>query len=1350
MSPSRRKILKVLAFCGGGFVLLLAVLLIAFRIALSYLPDYRAQVQQWVSDRTGMNIQFTHMDARWRYYGPELVFDSAVVRSRDGKRRLVAARQVSVGFDVWTALWTWRLAAGRIALTQPELQIVRTAAGQIEMVGQSELPERDPSVPFRPDELPTGRLEVIDARVSFRDLKSGRGPWIVPGVSFDLKRSGSAMHLQGAAEMPARLGKSLRFSADTAGHLADAPELQWQFQVTARDLDLAGWAEISPKDWPAPQRGQGSFAVAGEFQGASVSNLSAQVQFKNTTLVLPAWSTPVPAPATLEAYVDEDAEPQDAAADASPAAMVAQAMPTRIDYERIVFDLQLTHDDRKTDAASTDRWQLRVKDLELTRPGIPWRRSTVSATVQQSSGALQVSVESELLVLDNLWPLLAYAPESPLLAQVRGLNATGNLAALNAEFARAANQSATYTLRVRMVNLGLSAIGKAPGIANFSGVVEGSETGGRIDLNVRNGTFDLPRFFRTPLPVDRIAGSLQWRTEPTGWRIETNELLLENQDGHARALGEVWVPRDGSSPEVDLHAQGFDLVARAAPRYMPANKLSPKSLEWLDRAFVAGAVPQADFEMRGPVREFPFRKNEGLFLITARVEGVTLDYQPGWMPANDLTADVEFRNIGMTAKLVKGEVNGLQLVSGVGRFADFKQSELVLEAGVKGDLSRALPYIQQSPVGPAIGTHFMALHGSGSMQGQLQLRLPLKNIEQRKLQVRTEISGGTVGHSDIAHTATALRGTLNVKDQALQSLSLQGRFLDGPVTIGGGVEGRYTGSGAGLLLNAEGRAQGPALASLAHLPASIALTGAMEWQLTAHSPRHPPDTPAQLTYRVTSNTKGLGIAMPEPFGKSAESSRELQLEAEATKENILLLRGAFGDARALVRLRKGEQWALDRGGIRADAVAASLPAHSGLRIEGAIPRFVLDDWLKIKGDAPGKLRLPDFLRAANVRVARFGFLGYDLTDVRVVLQAADAAFRADVDGQDIAGQLTIPYDLDSAPLRAELLKLNVPEHRPTNRAGEQNSNRADPRDVPAIVGRVDALSFAGRPVGIARFELSKVPQGVKLVSGELRSEAFTAAAHGSWLQGASGSTSTVVIDVASTDVADTLRAFNYRDLITGERANAHASLTWPGGIDDELLGRASGTVAIEIFDGQLLNVKPGGTGRMLGLLSIGALPRRLSLDFSDVTDKGFSFDKLHADFQINDGEAYTNNLLLSGPQAEVGMVGRVGLGKHDYDQTAVVTGDIGGSLSVASAVVAGPVIGAAVLAFTRLFKEPLKGVTRRYYHITGPWEDPIVERIDKDEAKQGTAEADAAVSETQKENAAEAKQDPSREAIGEP
>jgi len=1334
--PTRRKIIEISAIAAGSLALLLTLVLIAFRIAISYLPDYRAQVQAWVSERTGLDIQFTRMDARLRFYGPELVFDSAVVRSRDGLRKIVSAKQVSVGLDFWTALRSWHLAAARITLLEPELQVIRTLDGRIEVVGQSDLPERDPSATFRPDALPTGNLAVRDARVSFRDLKSGRGPWIVPGVSFELQRSEGSMHLQGAAEMPAKLGKSLRFKFDTVGQLAAAPSLQWRFQIDAREIDLAGWSEVSPKDWPAPPRGLGSFELSGSFNGQQLIDLAAQVQFKDVTFALPAWTTPVPAPATMDEYVDTDAEPHETVHAANENTdLTARAMPARIDYERIMFDLQLAHarqqeshsDDPASEPQATDRWTLEVKDLELARPGIPWRRSSVHATLKAGPrGELAATLQSELIVLENIWPLLAFAPDTKNMATVRALDAKGSLVDLDTAFSRTTTEATpVYALRGRFVDLSLAAIDRAPGIERFSGAFDGDEGGGSLDLNVRNGTLTLPRYFRTPLPADRIAGTLQWRPDNPGWRITTTEMLIEAADGTARASGNVLVPGGGKSPIVDVTAEGKNLDARATPRYLPVSRMSPRSLQWLDQAFLAGKVPHAVFEMRGPVRDFPFRKNEGLFLIKARVTDLALAYQEGWMPANNLVVDAEFRNAGMTAKIISGEVNGMQLTGGAGRIADFKHPELILDAQVKGDLSQALPYVQKSPIGPAIGDQFMALRGTGPLSAQAALRLPLKAGDQMHVQIRTDRSNGTVATEGLEQTIDDLHGTLTVRDHALYSMAMQGKFLGGPVSIDGNVEGRYTGSGAGVIVTAQGRALGAQLTKLAQLPSPLQLEGTMDWRLTAISPRHPPNTPARPTYRLESDTKGLGVSVPEPLRKAAEIGRPLAVDLDATREKEMLLRASFGDARALIRLRKGvDGWGMERGAVRADAVAASLPAHTGLRVEGVIPRFVLDEWLKIKGsDRPGKRQLADVLRAANVRVQKFSFLGFELSDVRGLLQATESAYRIDMGGDSVAGQLMLPYDLTAAPLQVALTKLDVPDRHDVEGEGRGN---ADPRDIPGIVGRVDNLSLAGRPVGMARIALVKTPQGVKLTTGELRGASFTATARGSWLGNATTSKSSIELDVASTDVADTLRAFNYRDLITGKRANAHATLTWPGGVDDDLLGRSSGTVQIEMFDGQLLSVNPGGAGRMLGLLSIGALPRRLSLDFSDVTEKGFSFDKIHADFQFVDGDAFTNNLLLSGPQAEVGIVGRTGFGKRDYDQTAVVAGDIGGSLSVAGAVVGGPVLGAAVLAFSRLFKEPLKGVTRRYYRISGPWENPSVDRIDRQEARQENAEAAAA------------------------
>ncbi|HYM33871.1 MAG TPA: AsmA-like C-terminal region-containing protein, partial [Steroidobacteraceae bacterium] len=563
------------------------------------------------------------------------------------------------------------------------------------------------------------------------------------------------------------------------------------------------------------------------------------------------------------------------------------------------------------------------------------------------------------------------------------------------------------------------------------------------------------------------------------------------------------------------------------------------------------------------------------------------------------------------------------------------------------------------------------------------------------------------------------------QDFTVKSLAMQGNFLGGRFNVKGGAEGRYYGRGAGMQLSATGVARSAELAHLLHLPSSIALGGEMQWQLRARQARHAPDEFAERSCTIESDTKGMSIGLPAPIGKSADTVRPLRFDIDAPDDNQVLLHGSFGETRVLMRVAKGEEgFSLDRGGVRVDGQAAALPAHPGIRIEGNIERFVLDDWLKMKGDGSGKNKLSDYLRAANVRVGSFGFLGYTWTDVRTILQAGDESWRVDVAGEDVTGQLSIPYAVDAQPLKIELAKLNVGEHV-SEHGGDASRAHGDedPRELPAITGRVDEFSLDKRRVGAARFNLEKSLQGVKLTIGELRGPSFTATAQGTWLYGSDGTpTASLTLDVASTDVRETLRAFNFHDVISGKRANAHVALTWPGVIDENLLSRSSGSVKIEISDGQLLDVEPG-PARLLGLMSIAALPRRLALDFGDVTEKGFRFDIAKADFELKNGDAYTNNLLLRGPAAEVGIVGRTGLAKRDYDLTAAAAGDIGGSLSVASTVVGGPVVGAAVLAFTRLFKEPLKGVTRRYYRIEGPWDNARIERIDKQEAKQDAAES---------------------------
>ena len=117
--------------------------------------------------------------------------------------------------------------------------------------------------------------------------------------------------------------------------------------------------------------------------------------------------------------------------------------------------------------------------------------------------------------------------------------------------------------------------------------------------------------------------------------------------------------------------------------------------------------------------------------------------------------------------------------------------------------------------------------------------------------------------------------------------------------------------------------------------------------------------------------------------------------------------------------------------------------------------------------------------------------------------------------------------------------------------------------------------------------------------------------------------------LTSTDFRAAAKALAFRDAIDASKARFAANLWWPGGPSMDVLKTVNGTLHVSLEDGRLRDVEPGA-GRMLGLFSVTQLPRRLALDFRDVTDEGLAFNSVRGDFEVRAGNAFTQNLLLKG------------------------------------------------------------------------------------------------------------------------
>ena len=125
-----------------------------------------------------------------------------------------------------------------------------------------------------------------------------------------------------------------------------------------------------------------------------------------------------------------------------------------------------------------------------------------------------------------------------------------------------------------------------------------------------------------------------------------------------------------------------------------------------------------------------------------------------------------------------------------------------------------------------------------------------------------------------------------------------------------------------------------------------------------------------------------------------------------------------------------------------------------------------------------------------------------------------------------------------------------------------------------------------------------------------------------------------------------------------------------------------------------------------------ALPRRLTLNFRDVVGQGLSFDSIGGEFQLGDGDAVTRNLVVDAPSLRIETRGRIGLAAKDYDQRVTVYPDVSAGVTLASALLGGPALGALMLIAQEILDKPLDQATQLSYHLGGTWDNPRVTRVD--------------------------------------
>jgi uncharacterized protein YhdP len=453
------------------------------------------------------------------------------------------------------------------------------------------------------------------------------------------------------------------------------------------------------------------------------------------------------------------------------------------------------------------------------------------------------------------------------------------------------------------------------------------------------------------------------------------------------------------------------------------------------------------------------------------------------------------------------------------------------------------------------------------------------------------------------------------------------------------------------------------------------------------------------------------------LGSSLAPLALLQYERELGAADPRVLRGSVA-----VGLSTGEAAPLPAegvvGNLRFDAIDADAWARAFATATGggvrpsasgaAAPRQAPTPAAVAQGYLPG---------AVALRASRLTVGGRTFHDLVVGASREGDLWRGNVDADELNGYVAYrqpgPGNAGSVYARLARLKLEP------SVASEVEQLLQQPTSVPALDIAVDELTLAQRRLG--RVEIEAVNRSAPGRASEWRLNRLRLGvpearltATGNWAATVPGGPRRTALSF-QLDIDDSgrlLNRFGREGVVRGGRGRIDGQAGWLGSPFSVDYPSLSGQLRVDLERGQFLKVEPG-VAKLLGVLSLQALPRRLALDFRDVFSEGFSFDFVRGDARIEQGVLFTNNLQMKGVNAAVLMEGTADLAREEQDLKVVVVPEINAGTAALVATAINPAVGLGTFLAQFLLRQPLQSAATQEFHITGRWDDPQIEKVDR-------------------------------------
>ncbi|WP_348532964.1 YhdP family protein [Janthinobacterium sp. TND4EL3] len=1338
----------VLGFAVKGVLFayfLFAVLFLFLRYAI--LPNidyYKGDIERAASRALGNPVSIARIYASWHGVRPNLFLGDVTLRDQTGRQAL-SLPSVSATLSWWSVLGSVRFDS--LEITRPDLDVRRSRDGKLYVAGVLVDSTQGNDGKGADWLLSQHDIVIRDGRVRWTDEARGAPELALTQVNLLLRNRWRSHRLGLQATPPASLAAPIDVRAHFmhppfSTRISDVSMWRGELYADLKNADLAAWR--SYLDYPFElSQGKGALRAWLSLDHARLAGFTADVRLTD-----------------VQARLGEHIAPLD-----------LLTVSGRVSAKE---DLSVEVPDGKPTFGANGH-QVALTNFALeTRDGLSLPPTTLSerfiAATQRKPARTEITAQS----LD-LQTLAALADKLPLGAQQRqrldALAPRGRLLDFSAQWEGDMATPASYRLRGKLIELGLNAqparlaVAKTatspaqaaapaiPGFDHLSGSIDASDKGGSIAIDAQDLVLQFPSYLSEPaLPFEQFAMQARWTFEADNMLQVALDKLDFNQQGLRVALhGTHRLPLDGKNlGQVDLTGAIDNFEINTIGRYLPVQ--TPEHLRhWLTGALEGGVARDASLRLRGELEHFPFKaetpaqRSRGEFRVAGKIENGKLNYAPGefaesgplagkaplWPQAEKIKGSFVFERARMEIHGDTATTGGVALTHVKAVIPDLTVFDTLLdiEGNAAGPMQEFLKYVTASPVLGWIEHFTDETTATGNAKLALKLHLPIERMMEATVQGNLQLAGNDVVLFHDMPPVLGTQGRIEFNEKGVNLNGLNGSLLGGPLAISGGTQpdnsiqvklaGNMTIDGLRKTYPA------PVLQRLAkHLSGGARYSG----MITARD--------HQVVVNVESPLTGLGLDFPAPLKKAAADSLPVKFTLTGNAANAAGLRtddirialGA-GIAARYQRQKQGkEAWRLVRGGIGVNAPAPE--PDSGMMLNVNMKTLDVDSWItagsEIAGsgtapadggadDAPdiAQYVVPDMMAA---RASELMLGERKLENVVVGATHQKDVWQANIDAKQVSGYVTwLETPSGLGKMTARLSSLIIPESA-ANDVKNLLEGKSGAQSIPSLdivaeqfelfnkkIGRLELQAYNTMAAGGREWRVGKL---------QLSNADGTLSGSGKWVIKDGLSTTSLRFGLDIVDAGKLLDRFGFADTVRRGKGRLSGDIAWNGLPYSLDIPTLSGQIEMNVESGQFLKQDPGAA-KLLGVLSLQALPRLLKLDFHDVFSEGLAFDGITANASIKRGVVTTDNLKMHGVAATVLMDGTADIANETTNLHVVVIPEFNlGTGPLVYALAVNPVIGLGSFLAQLFLRAPVMKALTYHMQIAGPWKAPVVTKLD--------------------------------------